>query len=677
MQTFNYYGDYEKKNNIPADEDDIQNCYERSAKIKLIKNKIDVNNFIHENNNVNIESNKSKNIVENKNKNSTHVYSHLQNNSNIDYSSNENQSALKIDDISDNECIKFDSPEQKEFTIQQNNQINAGKGINFNKNNIKNLSIFDSGSLSNGQQRKMKQIGHRKKYANIKQHRLSLHDFKLGSNKINSDTNANNLIFPSSNNENNKILNGNTYVKNPNIVKKSLYQNCFEVLEKNYNVMPLHMNGCLVKLFLHDSLSVILCVCYYSAFFNVTYSTKKPILCDITTDWPKGIFYGDRTEGYFKDVPSCDVLCDSKVQFWTLDNNYLFSMIFNIIPFLIRLNMSCCLLYLICKKFHCFYILFILAQLVIASLSQYFAITKNDVILMSFLWYLCFFLTFLQGKSQFYLSIIFLLMLLYVFGFITFTQKIFMQFVSQSIIAAVLFPIYHYVIIVILNFLMNHGLVKFMPHSLKYYLYFFVNNCFEAIKAGFYYVSCEKGFANFHFSVFIFFDCVMSIAKKHKLFERCFNSIFSICTVETIKTEINDNDKLNDIANIEAQFFSIFSLFYLIFVKFVYFGQSYKFTDCFGTPNKEYFSPNFYSKVLLIVLAGKFFIVFIFTNLIFPKCFKTSLYYVPVFKGFKENFIKISINLFTVVIVNFYSLMFGLFFYKELRINQKQDMFLF
>jgi len=82
-------------------------------------------------------------------------------------------------------------------------------------------------------------------------------------------------------------------------------------------------------------------------------------------------------------------------------------------------------------------------------------------------------------------------------------------------IAAIIFPIIQYIITVLINSYLDLKIMKFMPVTLRYFFYFYLNCCIEGFKAGLYYINSENSFANFHFIIFIFFDTLMHIAKKN------------------------------------------------------------------------------------------------------------------------------------------------------------------
>jgi len=370
-------------------------------------------------------------------------------------------------------------------------------------------------------------------------------------------------------------------------------------------------------------------------------------------------------------LPDCSIMCDIKGNLLSLDNNYLLTKLILLGYFLLRLNMSICLLHSICKKFHCLFVLYVLLQILTALFTLYFSFVNNKSFLNGIVWIVFILLSFLESKSSFLMSFLFLLCYLFVQISIIFIHKIYTKFLIENMIGIVIFPICQYLIIVIFNLCFNIKIMRFMPVNLKYALYLILNSCFEGFKSGMYFISSENGFANFHFIILLFFDIFMNFAKKYKLFERCLTTLISICN-EKFKSQITETDRLNDIANIETQLFTLASLIFLIYKKFIYFAESYIFNDCMGTPNLFYFNPNKNSNYLIILLAVKIILVFVLSNFIFPKCFKTSIYYIPIFKGFMQNYTKFSVSLYALIKINVLSIYYGLFYYKFYILNNKQ-----
>jgi len=111
--------------------------------------------------------------------------------------------------------------------------------------------------------------------------------------------------------------------------------------------------------------------------------------------------------------------------------------------------------------------------------------------------------------------------------------------------------------------------------------------------------------------------------------------------------------------------------------KFIYFPESFIFNDCMGSPNSEYINSIENSYFLIGFLTGKIITVFVLSNYIFPKCYKTSIYYIPSFNGYIENYTKFSVNFYAGVITNVTSMYYGLFYYKFLIINNKTINFIF
>jgi len=336
------------------------------------------------------------------------------------------------------------------------------------------------------------------------------------------------------------------------LMKKKLiiYKKCIDILTEKYDISYFeNKEGNLFILLLHDIIAIIICISYYFLLKFIVSQTKRPILCDMTDEWPEGIFYGNRSLELYKNLPDCSIMCDIKGNLLSLDNNYLLTKLILLGYFLLRLNMSICLLHSICKKFHCLFVLFVLLQILTTLFSLYFAFVNNKSFLNGIILIVFILLSFLESKSSFLMSFLFLLCFLFVQISIIFIHKIYTKFLIENMIGIVIFPICQYLIIVIFNLNFNIKIMRFMPVNLKYALYFILNCCFEGFKSGMYFISSENGFANFHFIILLFFDVFMNFAKKYKLFERCLTTLINICN-EKFKSQITETDRLNDIANI-------------------------------------------------------------------------------------------------------------------------------
>ena len=138
----------------------------------------------------------------------------------------------------------------------------------------------------------------------------------------------------------------------------------------------------------------------------------------------------------------------------------------------------------------------------------------------------------------------------------------------------------------------------------------------------------------------IVIDILCTIIRKLKISERIYNKLISKITYVEDETEYNDIDNIDEICNLEINFFYFIYLFFILIFNFIHFTEKdLNLIDCKGTPNPKYFGDSTTSLISLLIIVRSVmnFAIIIFTNFfisnpkyLFPS-FQKGLIYCRIF----------------------------------------------
>lgn len=171
----------------------------------------------------------------------------------------------------------------------------------------------------------------------------------------------------------------------------------------------------------------------------------------------------------------------------------------------------------------------------------------------------------------------------------------------------------------------------------RFILVFCFNSFSEALIIGVYYNIVEKGYFNAYFICLTLFHLFFGFLRRYKILEKLISKILKRFNFENNFIEnFLENfdqvfyiDRINEISAITAEFVGILILFISIKMNFIYFLSFSELSDCKGTPNPHYFKGNFSSNFVIVTLTIKISISLIFTEIIFPKFFKSERLFIP------------------------------------------------
>lgn len=147
--------------------------------------------------------------------------------------------------------------------------------------------------------------------------------------------------------------------------KASLYRNCLEALKiASPQANSFTTGGSRLKLFFLNLFAPIIFFCIFNLLKKLAERSNRPILCDISSTWPKGLFYQVNKQS--ASLIACNEVCvDAAAVYRNWENNYLFGNTVSIGFFLLRLNCFACLLLALCKKGnYCVLLLYIFCECV-------------------------------------------------------------------------------------------------------------------------------------------------------------------------------------------------------------------------------------------------------------------------------------------------------------------------
>jgi len=208
----------------------------------------------------------------------------------------------------------------------------------------------------------------------------------------------------------------------------------------------------------------------------------------------------------------------------------------------------------------------------------------------------------------------------------------------------------------------NTNILKYLRMIINYTFIHRINTIFQFLLTGFYFNSIENGFLNWNFFYLIILDIFFLFIQKYNLTEKLIIKIFNFCKFEMKENSYSINDKINESSIIEAQLASYVIISFSALINFLYYYDiDFKIADCKGYPNPAYFSPNINTVILFIIMIIKLGIVILFTNIIFPKMFKTEKLYIPSFNTFYNKLVKIIIIYFFCLTYGYRMMIYGIY----------------